>query len=821
MNYKVIFLLFFGISTSIFCQRTLPNPIILVHGWTGSNTTWTEFTNYLEGNAGLTIERNYLKYQLNCDNSLYSSYLISDVCDSNSGSIGNKDVYVIDFNQGFLSNQSAVVKQGYALRFAINKVLRATGADKVILLGHSMGGLAIREYLQNSSNWQPDGQHHVAKLVTIGTPHRGSNTSGGILTNAFSSKDENSESVRDLRESYIYSNCTRNGVPIQCPGVYLWGGQEKSSWMVTDIFGLSGYYNFDVNCNGRIGDSVLGLNQKSIIQNVDYACVIGGPTFSDGIVSIESQNLNTIYPNIADVFYWDCVKANGLICHTREPKQAFEEMLQAIDEPKKNITDIEFGKAYSGFFTRQSFGSNIDTDEYYLSVPQRGVISFTAKSLAQANATVSILDPLGKAIFIESIGATLSKKIQVDAPGGYRISIQGNSLGTWSTFGFSFGFCPLPPPPTITNNSDITFCDGQSVELSATTGYETYSWHKDGVPVFSNVSRINANTSGTYTLNVAKCGLNFNATNNVIVNTKPLPIKPAIIKEEQPTQFLLKTSSTDSRQWQINGLDILGATEQTYIPQDLGTYSIKAVKDGCFQISDPVIIKVDKPSLTYTGTNPFCDGDSLQIIAPSGFGGYIFSDGIKEYSGSSPTMIVRKSGKYSVVTQRGKFSSPPSDSINITNIPKPLKPTIQLEGFGLKSSSSSNNQWYLDGNILKDSTGQYLNKIGSGTYRVRVTESGCFSESDVFLITASEPQQQDIIFNAFPNPTSGTLWFLAPSSNKFDVFIFDGLGRLIKHQKFTNVSNQYVNLDLNQSYGEFLIVLQEGSKTFSTKVFIK
>ena len=57
------------------------------------------------------------------------------------------------FNTDVLSNQSAIAKQGIALKVVIQYVLSLTGRDKVILMGHSMGGLASREYLQNPNNW--------------------------------------------------------------------------------------------------------------------------------------------------------------------------------------------------------------------------------------------------------------------------------------------------------------------------------------------------------------------------------------------------------------------------------------------------------------------------------------------------------------------------------------------------------------------------------------------------------------------------------------------------------------------------------------------
>jgi triacylglycerol lipase len=50
----------------------------------------------------------------------------------------------------------------------IEEICAATGADKVILVGHSMGGLVSRAYLRRH------GAARVAKLVTLGSPHHGS-----------------------------------------------------------------------------------------------------------------------------------------------------------------------------------------------------------------------------------------------------------------------------------------------------------------------------------------------------------------------------------------------------------------------------------------------------------------------------------------------------------------------------------------------------------------------------------------------------------------------------------------------------------------------
>jgi pimeloyl-ACP methyl ester carboxylesterase len=50
----------------------------------------------------------------------------------------------------------------------VEALCRETGAGKVVLVGHSMGGLAARAYLRRY------GEARVVRLVTLGTPHRGS-----------------------------------------------------------------------------------------------------------------------------------------------------------------------------------------------------------------------------------------------------------------------------------------------------------------------------------------------------------------------------------------------------------------------------------------------------------------------------------------------------------------------------------------------------------------------------------------------------------------------------------------------------------------------
>lgn len=360
----------------------LPYPIIFIHGLNSNSTTWSNFTKKLDDQFDFTYGGR-LDYCLNFDmqnNTSNTQFGLmaggKDDISTFAATLIPGDYYFINFDVGadgsfhpngssmdVLSNQSAVAKQGVALKHAIQQVLQVTGREKVILMGHSMGGLASREYLQNPSLWQPDGQHHVAKLVTTGTPHGGSNTTsygmgiGGI--------NEQSEAVRDLRSSYYYS---------KDKGVYLWGGNEiQNATTMND--NIHGFFNVDVNCNEQTSEWINGLNEKELPLELDYAsitglctgCVISSET-GDGIVSAANAELKAIYPGV-DVhqFYYSAYAATEI--HTALPGQLIQNM-QGLDEPNAlNLAyQVEFDKRYTAFSTLQAVSSAIDNDAFTFEV---------------------------------------------------------------------------------------------------------------------------------------------------------------------------------------------------------------------------------------------------------------------------------------------------------------------------------------------------------------------------------------------------------------------------------------------------------------------
>ncbi len=296
----------------------------------------------------------------------------------------NGDYYYLNFGVGsngsfapsnlsslnVLSNEAAITKQGVALTRVIQQVMSITGKDKVILFGHSMGGLAAREYLQNQENWiEPYIKHHVAKLITTGTPHGGYTGTNFVFTGINSS----SEAYRDLRTQYSNNNL----------GAFLFGGAESNNYVG------SIYYNNDINCNGINNDNstILGLNQKNLYNDVDYAyimgncygCIVQGNIAGDGVVRLVNANLGNFYnlPTPRNEFLYNASAITEI--HSDLSKQTYQNM-QGLDEPNLSSLayKVDFGNLYTGFISEQPIGGNaFDWDEYKFIVPNNGILILT------------------------------------------------------------------------------------------------------------------------------------------------------------------------------------------------------------------------------------------------------------------------------------------------------------------------------------------------------------------------------------------------------------------------------------------------------------
>lgn len=450
--------------TSVHAQTSkFPYPVIFLHGLVSSDETWNSTVTALGGGAKV------YDFCLNHDgNNTTVSLTSSDAYpigwrDGNSTPSPNR-LYVMNFDDSrfqasghtshTLSNQAAIYKQGIALKAMIQAVLDIESCSKVMLVGHSMGGLEIREYLQRGfdgtssgrgTNWVDQSSlsgHHVARVVTTGTPHMGSNHSGPQLA-GFAGIDEQSEAVRDLRYSF-----TMSSPPYTVSnGPFLFGASESSIPAVL--------YTKDVNCNGSVGDVITGLNVSGgttfnstmpLPSNIRYTWITSNyaGTNQDGLVETARQWLSsssTPTPATADTVLLG-------IQHIDQPAH-LTSILRGLDEPSDTAHGYELtaGEAVKGYVTHGMNWTVLDLDYFKFTTPEAGSINF---SITGSSSGIDSLIVSDASTIIEgkAVGDGTSSITVNGATAGKVFYIKVRGTATTETYSHPYSisapFTPLP-----------------------------------------------------------------------------------------------------------------------------------------------------------------------------------------------------------------------------------------------------------------------------------------------------------------------------------------------------------------------------------------
>ncbi len=196
-----------------------------------------------------------------------------------------------------------------------------------------------------------------------------------------------------------------------------------------------------------------------------------------------------------------------------------------------------------------------------------------------------------------------------------------------------------PPTPTITANGPVDFCEGGSVELAATPGFDSYLWSSG-----ETSDRIVASTGGTYTVTVTDSNgcVGFDSI-DVIVHPLPTPKITAL----GPTEFCQGESvdlevedSFASYEWST------GEKTPRITVTASGTYVVTVTNDNGCSASDSIDVKVNalpEPTIVALGPTEFCDGGSVDLTLENTYESYRWSTGE-----TTPTITVRRSGRVSV-----------------------------------------------------------------------------------------------------------------------------------------------------------------------------
>jgi PKD repeat protein/pimeloyl-ACP methyl ester carboxylesterase len=826
----------------------LPYPVIFIHGLNSDFSAWHDQRDALvNGLAGLSFG-GYYDYCLNYDgnnstaNKLVYPVAGADIAYFNLANPVAADYYIVNFdidnfgrlryNSNFtdvLSNESAIAKQGRALKGIISMVLNLTGRDKVVLMGHSMGGLAAREYIQNPSNWQADGQHHVAKLVTTGTPHggyEGVNFPCSIFTS--NCIDESSEAYRDLKSDYWISGAN---------GVYLFGGYEYYSVMNNNGLSLYDFYNVDVNCNGIDADGlyVTGLNQRSWQNNLDYAYIIGhctnclldggGP--GDGIVRSENANLSNFTNQLLFPYNEFIYEAAGgaLGLHSDLPHKVTENM-KGLDEPNEYALSygIDFNVEYTGFISMPSnLGYDFDYDDYVFELPIDASIELTTYSNyfvdlpfriinAQSVVYSGILSP-------NSSGSFFTQELSA---GTYYLEFYMNENSIYdNSYEYPYKFeLDIAPVVRMFTASTNTICVGECISFADNTSNSPNDWNwsfpgaNTTVSNSQNPSNICYNTPGAYSVSLTTSN-GYSTDNTTMTGYITVLAQPSSIITQNANT--MSSSSPTGNQWYLNNTPISGATGQSFSPTTSGIYYVQVTNsNGCSQMSAPFnFIYTPQPIAGIaTNFNQVCAGECIEFSDNSSNSPtswlWTFEGGNPATSNLQDPGVVcyQASGSFNVtlmVTNSGGSDEVIYNNYVVVNV-SPSTPGISINGNLLTSSVSNGNQWFLNGNLIAGATSSTYLANQSGSYTVEVTNSmGCNAESNAVNLIVTDVQDRTSLNNLIihPNPAFNSIR-VSNVLGLNSIRIFDSSAKLLLETK-----NLVIDLS---SYSEGVYIIQVDSE---------
>ncbi len=196
------------------------------------------------------------------------------------------------------------------------------------------------------------------------------------------------------------------------------------------------------------------------------------------------------------------------------------------------------------------------------------------------------------------------------------------------------------PVVSITGNN--SFCPGGSTTLTANlqlpSGNQIYQWQINGIDIAgATASTFIAVVPGAYTVVVTDNGCTGTSSIfPVTISTPPVTNITGNGSICQSGNTVLNSNATTatgtiiSYQWQLNGIDIPGATNVTYTATAPGDYTVLVTNSaGCSTTSPAFTVTVNSlPTATISGTSTVCQNSNSPQIVFAGAGGtgpYTFS----------------------------------------------------------------------------------------------------------------------------------------------------------------------------------------------------
>lgn len=235
----------------------------------------------------------------------------------------------------------------------------------------------------------------------------------------------------------------------------------------------------------------------------------------------------------------------------------------------------------------------------------------------------------------------------------------------------------IHPAASVQISGPASGCEGSEVVLDAGAGYKTYSWGGIG----SN-RELMVTATGNYQVTVEDYN-NCTATDNhyVTINSKP---NVSISGENQACEgeslVLDAGAGYKSYSW-----GSLGSSRELMV-SETGNYQVTVVDyNNCSATDQHYVTFNNRPSVSISGENQACKGETVVLNAGTGYTSFLWSTGA-----ITNTINVTDDGTYTVtVTDGNQCQNSDSHSLSFIECQTNTKPRIDPQSF----SVSENSDW--------------------------------------------------------------------------------------------------------------------------------
>lgn len=212
----------------------------------------------------------------------------------------------------------------------------------------------------------------------------------------------------------------------------------------------------------------------------------------------------------------------------------------------------------------------------------------------------------------------------------------------------------------VTANGPLSFCSGQSVTLTAATGFSNYIW-SNGASGNSTVI-----TEGGEYFVTAEGGACGGISDDVVVTVNV--VEPMTVTPTGPLSVCQgETTTLEAEDGFSNYEWSNGETGQSLEVSSAGSFSVTAEDDNGCQVSsnsvNVIYLPVFTVGVTPSGVIDVCDGQSVTLVAESGYSNYTWSN-----NSTGSELTVNSSGLYSVSADNSQGCSGASNAVIVNFI---------------------------------------------------------------------------------------------------------------------------------------------------------